>query len=64
MLVCLIVLLTELGPSALAGFSLFLIIIPIQERLMKYQSKIRIKSLVWTDQRAKMLMEILSEFSM
>ncbi|KAJ7830368.1 hypothetical protein B0H13DRAFT_2433716 [Mycena leptocephala] len=34
--VCLIILLVELGPSALAGFALFLII-PLQERIMAHQ---------------------------
>ncbi|KAJ8487815.1 hypothetical protein ONZ45_g14189 [Pleurotus djamor] len=36
-IVCLIILLVQLGPSALAGFSLFLLIAPIQERVMAHQ---------------------------
>ncbi|KAG2153342.1 ABC protein [Suillus clintonianus] len=57
--VCLIILLTELGPSALAGFSLFALMIPIQQRLMAVQRRIRLGSMKWTDQRAKALLEAL-----
>ncbi|KAG1747098.1 ABC protein [Suillus paluster] len=57
--ICLIILLSELGPSALAGFSLFVLIIPIQERLMTLQHRIRLGSMKWTDQRAKVLLEVL-----
>lgn len=32
--VCLIVLLVDMGPSALAGFALFILMIPIQEQVM------------------------------
>ncbi|KAJ7837729.1 hypothetical protein B0H13DRAFT_2367979 [Mycena leptocephala] len=38
--VCLIILWVELGPSALAGFALFLII-PLQERIMAHQFSLR-----------------------
>ncbi|KAJ7204160.1 ABC protein [Mycena pura] len=58
--VCLIILLVELGPSALAGFALFLIIVPIQERLMASQFALRVKSLVWTDKRASVSNEVMS----
>ncbi|KAG1817968.1 ABC protein [Suillus subaureus] len=58
-IVCLIILLTQLGPSALAGFSLFVLIIPFQQRLMALQHRIRLGSMKWTDQRAKVLLEIL-----
>ncbi|KAG2348012.1 ABC protein [Suillus weaverae] len=57
--VCLIILLTELGPSALAGFSLFVLMIPIQQQLMALQHRIRLVSMKWTDQRAKVLLEVL-----
>ncbi|OCH94438.1 ABC protein [Obba rivulosa] len=58
--ICLIILLVNLGPSALAGFSLFLLIVPAQERVMSYQFKIGKKSLIWTDKRAKVILEVLS----
>ncbi|KAG1720210.1 hypothetical protein EDB19DRAFT_2044707, partial [Suillus lakei] len=55
--VCLIILITELGPSALTGFSLFALMIPIQQQLMALQHRIRLGSMKWTDQQAKVLLE-------
>ncbi|KAF8207123.1 hypothetical protein K438DRAFT_1962751 [Mycena galopus ATCC 62051] len=52
--------LTQLGPSALAGFSLFLIVIPISNAIMARQYKIRGVSMKFTDRRAKVLLEVLS----
>ncbi|KAJ7831040.1 hypothetical protein B0H13DRAFT_2432174 [Mycena leptocephala] len=43
--------LTQLGPSALAGFALFLII-PLQERIMAHQFSLWQASMKWTDERA------------
>ncbi|EIW84009.1 ABC protein [Coniophora puteana RWD-64-598 SS2] len=57
--VCLIILLVELGPSALAGFALFLIIVPLQERAMTLQQRTRQGSMKWTDMRSNVLMEVL-----
>ncbi|KAF8899910.1 ABC protein [Gymnopilus junonius] len=57
--VCLIILLFQLGPSALAGFGLFLAIAPLQERAMVQQFQIRKRSMKYTDQRAKTLLEVL-----
>ncbi|KAI0784237.1 ABC protein [Abortiporus biennis] len=57
--VCLIILLVELGPSALAGFSLFILMIPLQERVMAFQFTIRKKANIWTDARAKIILEVL-----
>lgn len=57
--VCLIILLVELGPSALAGFSMFFIIIPFQQQLMALQRRIRHRSVVWTERRTKVLLEVL-----
>ncbi|KAI0342890.1 ABC protein [Trametopsis cervina] len=57
--VCLIILLVQLGVSALAGFSLFILLIPLQERLMSVQLTIRKKANKWTDQRAKIILEVL-----
>ncbi|KAJ7224976.1 ABC protein [Mycena haematopus] len=58
--VCLIILLVELGPSALAGFGLFLLIIPLQERIMGQQFRYRRASMVWTDKRAGGVLEVLA----
>ncbi|KAI0073467.1 ABC protein [Panus rudis PR-1116 ss-1] len=57
--VCLIILLVQLGPSALAGFSLFIVCIPLQERAMTSQFNIRKKTNKWTDARAKIIHEVL-----
>jgi len=58
-MVCLTILLVQLGPSALAGFALFLIIFPVQVKVMSYQFRTRKKMMVWTDKRAKLLLEVL-----
>ncbi|GLB40166.1 putative ABC protein [Lyophyllum shimeji] len=57
--VCLAILLAQLGPSALAGFALFLCIAPIQERVMAYVFRVRQSSMRFSDQRAKTLLEVL-----
>ncbi|KAF9048460.1 ABC protein [Panaeolus papilionaceus] len=58
-IVCLIILIFQLGPSALAGFALFVAVAPIQERMMAKQFQVRKKSMKYTDQRAKTLLEVL-----
>ena len=60
LIICLIILLVNLGPSALAGFAIFLIMTPIQTRLMRYLLRFRQKTMVFTDKRAKLLQELLS----
>jgi ATP-binding cassette subfamily C (CFTR/MRP) protein 1 len=57
--ICLVILCVQLGPSALAGFALFVLMLPIQERIMKGQFVTRRGSMQYTDRRAKLLMEIL-----
>ncbi|KZP16437.1 ABC protein [Athelia psychrophila] len=56
---CLVILLVQLGPSALAGFSLFLFIVPLQRQIMSVQLRVRKASMQWTDKRAKLLVEVL-----
>ena len=51
----------QLGPSALAGFSLFVVLAPVQERIMAQQFQIRKKTMKYTDQRAKTLLEVLGK---
>ncbi|KAK7018185.1 ABC protein [Favolaschia claudopus] len=58
--VCLIILLIELGPSSLAGFALFVLVVPLQERIMKQQFTFRRASMLWTDKRAAQVLEIIS----
>jgi ABC-type bacteriocin/lantibiotic exporter with double-glycine peptidase domain len=57
--ICLALLISNLGPSALAGFSVFLILTPVQGKIMKTLISIRRKTMVWTDKRAKLLQELL-----
>lgn len=59
MAICLAILLTQLGPSALAGFGFFVLITPVQTKVMKGLFTIRKNSMVWTDKRAKLLQELL-----
>ncbi|KZV93776.1 ABC transporter [Exidia glandulosa HHB12029] len=59
MIVCLIILITNMGPSAIAGFALFIILTPLQTYAMKALFKIRFKSMAWTDKRVKLLQELL-----
>ena len=59
MIICLILLLLNLGPSALAGFAFFILVIPLQAYTMKRLLEIRHKSMAWTDKRAKLLQELL-----
>ena len=60
LIICLIILLINLGPSALAGFAVFLVMTPIQTRTMRLMLRYRQKTMVFTDKRAKLLQELLS----
>ncbi|KAG6832807.1 hypothetical protein H0H92_009426 [Tricholoma furcatifolium] len=59
LIICLILLLINLGPSALAGFGFFVLATPIQTMVMKRLFRLRMKSMMWTDKRAKLLQELL-----
>ncbi|GJE96593.1 ABC transporter [Phanerochaete sordida] len=59
MAVCLVLLLVNLGPSALAGFAFFVLCTPVQTRVMRRLMGLRQKSMAWTDRRAKLLQELL-----
>jgi ABC-type multidrug transport system fused ATPase/permease subunit len=59
MAICLILLLINLGPSALAGFGFFILMTPLQTRAMRRYFAVRKKSMFWTDKRAKLLQELL-----
>ncbi|KAJ6572650.1 P-loop containing nucleoside triphosphate hydrolase protein [Mycena sp. CBHHK59/15] len=58
--ICLVQLLVIMGPSALAGFSVFFLCFPAQSWLIKFQFYIRNKSMRWTDKRITLISEILS----
>ena len=59
LLICLALLIVQLGPSALAGFAVFVFLSPVQGKVMKHLFKIRGKGMVWTDKRIKQLQELL-----
>ncbi|KAL5494990.1 hypothetical protein ACEPAI_452 [Sanghuangporus weigelae] len=59
MLLCLALLLVNLGPSALAGYAFFVLLTPLLTKAMRLLFKLRKKSMVWTDKRAKLLQELL-----
>ncbi|CCO28288.1 Oligomycin resistance ATP-dependent permease YOR1 [Rhizoctonia solani AG-1 IB] len=59
MIICLIILLVNLGWSALTGFAFFVLITPLQTMVMKRLFSMRKKSMIWTDKRAKLLQELL-----
>ncbi|KAJ6630974.1 ABC transporter, partial [Mycena sp. CBHHK59/15] len=59
LVICLILLLLNLGPSALSGFAFFVLATPAQTMVMKRLFRYRQKSMVWTDKRAKILQELL-----
>ncbi|WRT65384.1 uncharacterized protein IL334_002327 [Kwoniella shivajii] len=51
---------SQIGPSALVGFSLFVILAPLQTWFMKLSFKVRKKSMKWTDSRSRLLRELLA----
>lgn len=57
--ICLVLLLLNLGPSALAGFAFFILATPAQTMVMKRLFALRRKSMQWTDKRARLLQELL-----
>jgi ABC-type bacteriocin/lantibiotic exporter with double-glycine peptidase domain len=59
LIICLILLVVNLGPSALAGFALFILMSPLQAVIIKRLFAWRSGSMVWTDKRAKLLQELL-----
>ncbi|KAI6039822.1 ABC transporter [Pisolithus marmoratus] len=59
LIVCLILLLINLGPSALAGFGLFVLVTPLNTYTVKRLFSFRLKSMEWTDKRSKSLQEML-----
>lgn len=58
-IVIMIILLVEIGYSALPGIGFLIIAMPLQMVVMKNLFKMRKKSMIWTDKRAKLLQELL-----
>ncbi|XP_041354291.1 ATP-binding cassette sub-family C member 4-like [Gigantopelta aegis] len=59
-LAVLIILWHELGPTVLAGFAVLLLLIPVQGWMGKLFSKLRQKTAVFTDDRVRIMNEIIS----
>ncbi|KAF8273331.1 P-loop containing nucleoside triphosphate hydrolase protein [Lactarius quietus] len=57
--ICLGLLIANLGPSALAGFSVFVVLTPITGKVMRILFHMRRRTMEWTDKRAKLLQELL-----
>ncbi|XP_048764978.2 ATP-binding cassette sub-family C member 4-like isoform X2 [Ostrea edulis] len=55
----LVILWIELGPSALAGFAVLLCLVPVQSLMGKLFAKLRHKTAVHTDERVKVMNEII-----
>ncbi|GMK55176.1 hypothetical protein CspeluHIS016_0202320 [Cutaneotrichosporon spelunceum] len=58
-IIIMVILIVELGYSAVPGIMFLLIMTPGQAVIMKKLFTVRKKSMVWTDKRAKLLQEIL-----
>ena len=48
---------------ALVGLAIFLLLVPLQSKVMSWQINVRKKSMKWTDARSRMLQELLASFS-
>ncbi|WVF66753.1 hypothetical protein IAT40_001495 [Kwoniella sp. CBS 6097] len=55
-----VLLILQIGPSAIVGFSLFAVLAPLQTWFMKLSFIVRKKSMKWTDSRSRLLRELLS----
>lgn len=60
MTICLILLCVNLGWPAVIGFAFFVLVAPAQDRAMKVLMRERMKAMVYTDKRAKLVGELLS----
>lgn len=58
LIVCLVQLIINLGPSALAGFATFIALVPVQGMFIGGLIKNRVNAMVWTDKRVKALQEL------
>ncbi|SCV70702.1 BQ2448_3464 [Microbotryum intermedium] len=59
MIIIIVILLVNLGPSSLAGIFLLFLSIPPQGWAMKKMLAARKRAMVWTDKRAKLIQELL-----
>ncbi|PPQ72540.1 hypothetical protein CVT26_004018 [Gymnopilus dilepis] len=59
LLICLALLIINLGPSALAGFGFFFVAMPFQSLIIKRYFSLRGQTMEWTDKRVKLLQELM-----
>ena len=45
------------------GLAIFVLLVPLQSKVMSWQINVRKKSMKWTDARSRMLQELLASFS-
>jgi ABC-type transport system involved in cytochrome bd biosynthesis fused ATPase/permease subunit len=62
-IVCTVLLVLQIGWSALIGIALFILLIPLQSKIMGFSISVRKKSMVYTDARTRTLQELLSSFA-
>ncbi|KAL4073126.1 P-loop containing nucleoside triphosphate hydrolase protein [Scleroderma yunnanense] len=58
LIICFVLLLVNLGPSAITGFAFYVVVTPINTYTAKRLFSFRLKSMKWTDLRSKSLQEI------
>ncbi|KAH3669245.1 hypothetical protein OGAPHI_001366 [Ogataea philodendri] len=63
-ILCIILLLVNIGVSALAGISLFVVILLFTSYVVRVLYKMRVRANVYTDQRVNLVKELLKNFKM
>ena len=59
LIVVIVILIVQLGAVALAGVGFLLVMTPLQGLAMKKMFSLRMKAMIWTDKRAKLIQELL-----
>ncbi|GAA5984896.1 hypothetical protein JCM11641_003618 [Rhodosporidiobolus odoratus] len=59
LIIILIILLVEIGPSCLVGIAFMLIMIPPQGKMMKSMLGFRREAMIWTDKRVRLIGELI-----
>lgn len=60
LIVCIVILIVQLGVSSLAGVAFLFVLLPFQLWGMQQMFKLRQKTAFWTDKRVKLIQELLS----
>ncbi|GAA96149.1 uncharacterized protein L969DRAFT_91604 [Mixia osmundae IAM 14324] len=59
LILVIVILLTNMGASSLAGIGVLIIVMPLQAKTMRAMFALRKKSMVWTDRRVKLISELI-----